>query len=325
MAGGGLTFRRAARTPLLGLEAVPWCAEEVRPRPSIIFPTVVDTAAFGGALHEPLDRFYMYYAPHHSDGMGLATAPHPEGPWTPYPGNPILRMGDAPGLRSHISSPEIVFRPDQPAAPLWLYFHGRALQEGGGQETCVAESADGIGWRLLSREPVLRTTPEESGEGVTAAYARVFKRGEWFYALYKGGRTHGLARARDGLKWEHRPGNPLLRAEPEEGECQLIRHTGLLVQGDTLLIFYCSPTLPDLSREEIMLATLDIGADDWREWGSLRRRGVVVAPELDWEAGDLRDPFPLVHKETLYLYYVGGHEQGIGLVSAGAESLPAGR
>ncbi len=320
-------FQRVSDTPLLDLSAVPWCAQEARPRPSIICPTVVDMAPFADVLPGlpglpgPIDRFYLYYAPHHSDGMGLATAPHPEGPWTPYSGNPILRMEDAPGLRTHISSPEFVHRPDRPHAPFWLYFHGRALPEGAGQETCVAESADGISWRLLSPEPVLTTTPEQSGEGVTAAYLRVFKprtgaEGEWLYGLYKGGRTHGLARSRDGLHWEHRPHNPLLSADPTAGEHRLIRHTGLLVEGDTLHIYYCTPALPDLSREEIKLATLDIASDDWREWGPLQRHGTVLAPELEWEASDVRDPFPFLHDGTIYLYYTGGHEQGVGLARA---------
>ncbi len=79
------------------------------------------------------------------------------------------------------------------------------------------------------------------------------------------------------------------------------------MEGDTLFIFYCTPTLPDLSREEITVATMDIAAEDWREWGPVTRHGVVLSPELEWEAGDLRDPFPLVHGDTLYLYYVGGH------------------
>jgi hypothetical protein len=63
---------------------------------------------------------------------------------------------------------------------------------------------------------------------------------------------------------------------------------------------------------------------DWLEWGPLARHGVIFAPELPWEAGDVRDPFLLVQGETLYLYSVGGHEQGIGLARAVVASPPTG-
>ncbi len=316
-----LNFQRVADAPLLGLDAVPWCAEEERPRPSVICPTVVDMAAFAGVLPNPIDRFYMYYAPHHSHGMGLATAPHPEGPWTPYPGNPLLRLADAPGLRTHISSPELVYRPERPEAPFWLYFHGRAAPRGGGQQTCVAASADAVHWRLLSPEPVLTATAGQTGEANTAAYARIWQQDGWLYALYKAETVHCLAHSRDGIAWEHWPRNPLMRPEAEHGEYGRIRHTGILAENGTLSIFYCTPTRDDLSREEIKLASFDAGADDWDEWGPLRRHGIVLSPELEWEAGDLRDPYPLRHDGSLYLYYVGGHEQGVGLARAPAGQL----
>src|SRR6185437_801978 len=151
-------FRRTSTKPLLDLSAVPWSFAEQPSRPTIIFPTVVDTRSFGGALSQPLDRYYLFYAPHHSRAMGVATAPQPEGPWTPYAGNPFLRLEDVPGLRGHISSPEIVYRPDRPAEPFWLYFHGLALPRGGGQQTCLATSPDLLHWRLVSPDPILTAT-----------------------------------------------------------------------------------------------------------------------------------------------------------------------
>jgi hypothetical protein len=322
-----LGFRRISDAPLLDLTAVPWCALEERPRPSIIFPSVVDmgallaTAGRGAApgatastasapgTHDA-SRYFLYYAPHHSHGMGLATAPHPEGPWTPHPHNPFLRLDDVPGLRGHISSPEIVFRPDQPDEPFWLYFHGDALQKGARQQSCVAASADGLHWRLLSPDPVVR-----------AAYARVFKRGDWFYALLKEERVHCLARSRDGLHWERWPLDPVIQPDAAESEYDRIRHTGILVERDTLYLFYCVPTRPDLSREEIKLATFSVAAGDWLAWGSLHRHGVVFAPAVPWEKNDVRDPFPFRANGSLYLYYVGGGEAGIGLARTGGGAL----
>jgi hypothetical protein len=228
-----LGFRRVSDGPLLDLSAVPWCALEERPRPSIIFPTVVDMGALLARAgrqpapdSSPADRYFLYYAPHHSHGMGLATAPHPEGPWTPSAHNPFLRLEEVPGLRGHISSPELVFRPDRPDEPFWLYFHGDALQKGARQQSCVAASVDGRRWRLLSPDSVVR-----------AAYARVFKRGDWLYMLLKEGHVHCLARSRDGLSWERWPLDPVIRPEPTELEYDCIRHTGIRVEHDTIYLF----------------------------------------------------------------------------------------
>lgn len=326
------TFRRLVAEPLLDLSAVPWCDADRRPRPSIICPTVVDmTAAIGrlggtpAAPFAPLDRFHMYYAPHNSGGVGLASAPRPEGPWTPYPDNPILRLAAFPGINDHVSSPDLVLRPDHPGAPFWLYVHGRTgpRAEGFGQHTCVATSPDAIHWEPLSPDPVLTATAEQSGHKNSAAYARFFQRDGWHYALYKAESVHALARSRDGLTWEHWPQNPVIAPDPAAGDRNLIRHTGLLVHDDTLFIFYSStPDRDDPNgREEIKLATFELAGDDWRSWGPLRRHGVVLSPQLEWEARDVRDPFPLVQGETLYLYYVGGHERGVGLAATPLKGL----
>ncbi|MGI8914992.1 MAG: hypothetical protein ACR2JY_14610 [Chloroflexota bacterium] len=311
-------FTRISAEPLLDLRSVPWSYTEQPSHPTIIFPTVVDTRPFGAALPQPLDRYYLFYAPHHSCAMGLATAPQPEGPWTPYPGNPFLRLEDAPGLRGHISSPEIVYRPDRPAGPFWLYFHGLALPKGGGQQTCLATSSDLLHWTLVSAEPILTATAEQIGEENTAAYLRVFHHQDWWYGLYKAEKAHGLARSRDGIAWEHWPHNPVIRPEAVEQEYDRIRHTAIVLEGDTLQILYSTLTRPDLSREEIKRASLPLHGRDWLEWGPLQRHGVLFAPELAWEADDVRDPFLLVQDDAVYLYYVGGHEQGIGLAKAAA-------
>jgi hypothetical protein len=326
-AGRHLAFRRASPAPLLDLSAVPWCATDRRPRPSIMFPTVVDMVGAAGLLggtpaapFAPLDRWHMYYAPHNSSGIGLASAPHPEGPWTPYPDNPVLRLEAFPGIGDHLSSPEVALRPDHPGAPFWLYVHGRTgpRAEGFGQHTCVATSTDAVSWEPLDPNPVLTATAEQSGHKNSAAYARLFQRDGWHYALYKAETVHSLARSRDGLTWEHWPHNPLIAPDPAAGDRNMIRHTGLLLRQDTLCVFYSStPDRDDPGgREEIKLATFDVAGGDWLRWGGLRRLGPVLTPELPWEAGDVRDPFPLVREDTLYLYYVGGHERGVGLASA---------
>jgi hypothetical protein len=319
-----LGLRRVTDTPLLDQSAVPWCLDEPKPRPTIMFPTVVDTAPWDVP---GLSRFHMYYAPHRSAGIGLATSDQPEGPWTPHVSNPIVKLSAFPGLSDHLSSPEIVHRPGNPRGPLWLYVHGRMgpRAAGFGQNTCVATSANGVTWRPLSPDPVLTATAEQSGHANSAAYARVFHRGDWLYALYKAETVHGLARSRDGLTWEHWPHNPILSPAPAAGDHAMIRHTGLLLRGDTLVIFYSPLPSPNPEKdgpgEQIKLATLDLSHPDWLQWGPPRRLGTVLSAALSWESGDVRDPYPLILEDTLYLYYVGGHEHGVGLARAPLASL----
>jgi hypothetical protein len=235
-------------------------------------------------------------------------------------------LGAFPGINHHISSPELVLRPDHPGAPFWLYVHGRTgpRAAGFGQHTCVATSLDAITWEPLHPKPILTATPEQSGYRNSAAYARMFQRNGWRYALYKCENVHAIARSSDGLTWEHWPRNPLLAPDPAAGEASMIRHTGLLALGDTLAIFYSDASSRGEERasaEVIRLATLDISNDDWLQWGAPRRHGVIFTAAAEWEAHDVRDPFPLVQGDTLYLYYVGGHEHGVGLATTSLTAL----
>ena len=283
-----------------------------------MFPTVLDMNRYDQLTRSSGSRFHMYYAPHLSNGIGLATAAHPLGPWIPFRNNPVLVRDRVPGAFDHISSPEIVYRRE--LGELWMYFHGLSNPRSGAQNTYLATSRDGVEWSPRIDGPVLFGDRDQTGEGATTAYLRVFRRTHdpYFYGLYKCNKTHGLARSTDGIQWEHSPHNPILSPSREDGEFDLIRHTAVIVRDDVLWILYSTRTRSDLTREEIKLASvsLGVGDSDWTTWGPLRRHGTLFSPELGWEAGDVRDPFVLTHLGSHYLYYVGGHELGIGVAAS---------
>lgn len=298
-------FTRVSDRPLLDCSAVRWSGHA-----TIMFPTVVN---MNEHLKHPLDHFYLYYASHGGRGIGLATAPHPEGPWTPYADNPVFTLEQVPGFRVHISSPELIFLPEH--RRFHLYFHGPTYQ--GSQHTGMAISEDGLHFTPVSTGPILlgASLTESAPKGWNdphAAYLRVFRRDGWFYGVFKGAIANGLVRSEDGLHWEHGPHNPLIEISEEHREFDRIRHVALMIREPMLYILYSTYTDPERSREAIKLASVPMHGT-WEDWGPLKRWGEVFAPSLPWEENNVRDPYLLRHNGTVYLYYVGGHEKGIAL------------
>jgi len=306
-------FRRVFEFPILDTSAVNWPGQPDQ----IMFPCVVEMDRY---LNSPIDRFYMYYAPHHGTGIGLATSPHPEGPWTPYHGNPVLSLDRTPGFQGHISSPEIAWCEERRL--FHLYFHGSTVEPEGCQAEGLAFSEDGVNFEPYEGNPIFHV----GGSGWDAQasdYLRVFRRGDWWYGVYMGialpvpsppANAQGMARSRDGIRWEKHPSNPLLKIGAEHREFDRIRHSGLHVDGETLWVYYSSYADPECGTERIRAATVDLSRP-WEDW-RMTRRGDVLLPELEWEGDNLRDPFPFEFEGRLYLYYVGGVEKGIGLAIA---------
>ena len=59
-------------------------------------PTVIKME---GHVENPLDRYYLYYAPHKHVGIGMAYSDSVEGPWKEHQGNPVLEGPAAPDIR----------------------------------------------------------------------------------------------------------------------------------------------------------------------------------------------------------------------------------
>jgi hypothetical protein len=117
-------------------------------------------------LPSPLGRYYLYYAPHDAPGgICLAYGDSLEGPFTEYPGNPVVRNDWSPHYKvSHVSSPHVMW--NEEARELWLYFHGENTT------TRLARSKDGI--TFTYDRAVLTTAMLPVGTTETS-YARVFR------------------------------------------------------------------------------------------------------------------------------------------------------
>ncbi len=308
-------FTRVTETPLLDFEAIRWPAN----KQSVMFPAVVEAPPW---LSDPLDALYMYYASHHGAGLGLATAPEPEGPWTVQ--DPVFTLDDAPMIEGHISSPDVLI--DEEAERVYLYYHG-GNAAGKGQVMGSAVGYDGRNFEVENADPLILPSEREGWwDSNSTAYLRPFRLGDQILGLYmgNGGRvdapgvahnSQGILRSRDYLHWQ-RVREEALLAPDEEQDWGTIRHSAVHVRNDGALdVYYSTRTGPELDREILRVARVDASAapEDWQA----HRLGTVLEPDLDWEGDDLRDPYPFEWEGKLYLFYAGGLEAGIGLAKQG--------
>jgi hypothetical protein len=302
-------FHRVTEGPVLGLEAVPWAeprpvvkgygvaADQIEVRSTIIHPSVIQADPLGEVAPAP---WLMYYAPHHSPGIGVAGAERLIGPWRPLAHHPALRLEQFPGLTDHLSGPDVLWVPEENR--LRMYCHG--VVPGEGQQTGVAVSADGLHFEPLRGGPIL-----------PYPYLRVFRRARSWYGVCRFGDNLGLVRSEDGLAWDEWPVGLLLQTGEEHGEYDRLRHFCVRVSGNTLHLYYCTYRDPELRVEAIRLAVMSLEGD-WHEWGPPERLGDVLRPELPWEAENLRDPYVVEAGGELTMFYVGGNEAGIGVATA---------
>lgn len=131
------------------------------PTGEVIFPCV---RGVYDKISGARSRYYLYYAPHENPGgICVAFADSLEGPFTQYPGNPLIDRFLPTTTVSHISSPHVTW--DAATKQFFCYFHGENTV------TRVARSTDGI--HFTDETPILSTrlVPGTS----ETSYARVFE------------------------------------------------------------------------------------------------------------------------------------------------------
>lgn len=201
----------------------------------------------------------------------------------------------------HIASPEVVV--DEENRELLMFFHG--YDERGSQSSALARSANGLVFKVDSSQPRLLST-----------YLRTFEHGGRYYLLG----MPGVLYRSDSLRGPFQPRDEIL-FDPD------MRHAGLWLDGDTLYVFWSQV---GYAPERLLLSMVDISDADWNRWQATAPVDLLL-PEMTWEGGllpaqaslrgeldlparELRDPYVFQDLDgQLYLYYVGGGEQGIGV------------
>lgn len=267
-------------------------------------------------IEKPLGRYYLYFSHHSGRYIRLAYADGLAGPWTVHkPGTTVhienLRVG-----RGHVASPDV--HVDHENRRLVMYFHtpykarpeeaktrkeAKQVQRRVGQITSVAVSKDGIKFEPL---PVV----------LGRFYFRVFRRGGYHYAVAKRGNESAVL---------YRSKDPLGPFEEGPKIIPRCRHTAVLLEGDTLLIFFSR--IGD-EPERLLLSRMRL-TDDWTKW-TPSEPVPVLKPELDYEGADLpqkpsrmggakgplhelRDPAIYQEGGKTYLLYSVAGERGIAI------------
>lgn len=247
---------------------------------------------------EPLGRYYLYFAHHDGRYIRMAYANELIGPWRTYEAG-VLPLEQS-HFKGHVASPDV--QVDHNARQIRMHFHGSdtVTGGGGGQFTRAALSTDGLEFQAR---------PEILGN----PYMRTFQYGEWHYAIAMPGTFY---RSPDGLT-DFETGPELFEAN--------MRHAGLLVRDDRLLVFY---TRIGDRPERIVVSEIDL-SQDWSEWSPTPSEA-LLKPERDYEGAnldlhpsvrgiapepmhELRDPALFDDGQGPYLLYSVAGENGIAI------------
>lgn len=164
-------------------------------------------------------KYWMWYsgidasADHAKWSVGLATAPHPLGPWQKFAGNPILKdFGYVGGVV-------------RAQGKYWLYTAHPIGSTGPDYSPMSLATADTPAgpWTVHSGNPVLREGSSGQWDDGGFSEAEVFHDGAMFHMFYGGAKIHperirtresiGYAFSRDGLHFQKHPGNPVAPRE----------------------------------------------------------------------------------------------------------------
>jgi hypothetical protein len=317
----GARVDRFATGPLITVESSP------SPGGNVNGPAVIRVPEW---VENPLGRYYMYFANHMGDFIGLAYADALTGPWTVHPPG-VLHVRetafyrpqpDPPGPRAdfytHVASPEILVDDERRRLILWVHgwwtngerwpetlpaARAWASERGYGQFTQAAVSSDGRDFAV--------------GAAITrASYLRVFRRGDLYYGV---SRLGVLSRSADPLA-PFEIGPSLFRDGPYRGR---VRHVALVVRERELLVFF---TAIGDAPERVLMSSVAL-TGDWTTWRA-SEAAEVLRPEASYECVDLpnepssggdideparqiRDPFVFEEDGRAYLFYTTCGEQGI--------------
>jgi hypothetical protein len=298
----------------------------------------------------PNAEYYMYFGHHQGRYIRLAWAEKVEGPWQLYNIGPdiadgmrgVLDIGDDRKLElskslsilRHIASPDVHINSE--SKRIVMYFHGPVMhgkQKCRVQRTFVATSPWGLNFSADIHSQML-----------SASYLRVFE----FDGVQQGiaGSNHYIVGNDDEHRlegeeldfcsnsWQGSPANFLNFTDIRDanvggyGRKKLrIRHLALYRKEAELFVFF---TVRGHSPERILMTQVYLGEECWACAAPRGSPVEIMRAEEIWEGSGvkpspskrgaqfdlenaLRDPFIFEDEGKLYLFYVGGGEQAIGL------------
>lgn len=291
---------RFPQNPMLTPASSPTIGDNINGPSLIRVPAWVD---------RPLGRYYLYFSHHAGKFIRLAYADQLSGPWKIHePGT--LRLEEAPRCFDHVASPDI--HVDDARREILMYFHcpsGGSVDSNGRvdineQKTFLGTSGDGLRFRV-------------GAQPLGPAYFRVFRWGEYYYAIVRAGI---VLRSRD-MRSPFEPGPTLIGADSG----RLLRHAAVDLRGNLLRVYYSR--IGD-RPERILLSETRLTAD-WLKWraaapievlhptekyeGADRPLEVSVPDEAPGRVQQLRDPGIFKEGGKVYLLYSIAGESGLAI------------
>ncbi len=191
-------------------------------------------AANGSALLVD-GMFYYWYQAGRPPRIGLAVSP--DGlRWQKHP-HPVLPLGPRGAWDERaVADPYVLRLGDH----FYMFYLGedRARR----QRLGVARSRDGIRWQKLRTNPVLELGEPGSFDEVGLGEPAVWASHGWYWMLYTGRdrreqRRIGLARSRDGVRWQRVSSRPVFQA-PASWASAVICDPTVLWQAGELLVWF---------------------------------------------------------------------------------------
>ena len=271
------------------------------PTGEVIFPCVVDMKKH---LSNPIDRYYMYYAPHGPPAdICLATAPRLTGPWTEHAANPIIPRDWPPHHSvSHVSSPHVLWIEEE--EQFFCFYHGENTT------TRYASSTDGTDWHYQG----VALSADDLPPSESISYNRVYR-----HELSDGCRyiqvvvqyhptRHGIyiARSKDARNWTVDP-QPIITPADVPGSTYTWSACLIQWQGQWFLVFHSDYTRPGHKYGDGLTTHLYASPVD-RDLTQAGPAVQLVNQETfnHMPEGRVADPFLIEESGKLYLFAAAG-------------------
>jgi hypothetical protein len=270
----------------------------------------------------PIGQYYLYFAHHQGKFIRMAYADELMGPYKVYaPG--VLPIEDT-DFERHIASPDV--HVDDEAKVIRMFYHGAGFtgpkHENLGQNTCYAESADGLAFtcdRICLGPSYMRVW---EWEGVWYGFGGGGGRQIWKSQNLRKPFVKGETLPIDGEKYTSPDQIQASKKNPDDLTYRM-RHSAIDLDGSSLHLYYSN--VGD-HPERIKRTTIDLSAQEWLGTPPVE----ILRTQTDYEGVDepnepstggadhepvhqVRDPYLYNEDNRKYLVYSTAGEKGLGI------------